>query len=88
MEATEMLKQAGYGLDSELLVPCTADPAPRFKPGDVVKLKSGGPRMTVCKVDGATADCVYFGGLPEPYRPSLPFVTLELAPFPSATTEN
>jgi len=31
-----------------------------FKIGDVVVLKSGGPRMTVEKVDGTTVHCKWF----------------------------
>ena len=31
-----------------------------FEAGDVVVLKSGGPRMTIGRVRGEVADCVYF----------------------------
>lgn len=31
-----------------------------FKIGDVVVLRSGGPRMTVEKIDGTTAHCKWF----------------------------
>lgn len=30
----------------------TAQPAPLFKEGDIVKLKSGGPPMTLCTYQG------------------------------------
>lgn len=33
---------------------------PEFKPGDVVRLKSGGPRMTVYFVASSTVSCKYF----------------------------
>ena len=45
-----------------------ADQADQFKPGDVVKLKSGGPKMTVDSVgtflpgDDIQAKCVWFEG--------------------------
>jgi uncharacterized protein YodC (DUF2158 family) len=31
-----------------------------FKPGDVVQLKSGGPRMTIQTLNGDSATCVWF----------------------------
>ncbi|MBC7985190.1 MAG: DUF2158 domain-containing protein [Sphingomonadaceae bacterium] len=31
-----------------------------FEPGDVVKIKSGGEKMTVESVDGSLVDCVWF----------------------------
>ncbi len=33
-----------------------------FKVGDVVRLKSGGSRMTIEKVDGDYVSCVWFEG--------------------------
>lgn len=35
--------------------------AGQFKPGDVVRLKSGGPDMTVEKVDGDRVSVVWVG---------------------------
>ena len=32
----------------------------QIKEGDVVQLKSGGPKMTVVRVVGAVAICIYF----------------------------
>jgi uncharacterized protein YodC (DUF2158 family) len=33
----------------------------RFKVGDVVRLKSGSPKITVVEVDGERVTCVWFG---------------------------
>lgn len=35
---------------------------PKPEPGDVVKLKSGGPKMTVQSATKAKATCVWFDG--------------------------
>jgi uncharacterized protein YodC (DUF2158 family) len=35
---------------------------PEIKPGTLVKLKSGGPRMTVNSVDGEECEVVWFVG--------------------------
>lgn len=32
-----------------------------MKPGDIVVLKSGGPKMTVERLNGLDAACVWFG---------------------------
>lgn len=32
----------------------------QFKPGDIVSLRSGGPRMTVANADGQNAFCEWF----------------------------
>lgn len=34
--------------------------ADELKPGDVVRLKSGGPKMTVSKIDGSRLWCEWF----------------------------
>lgn len=31
-----------------------------MQPGDVVRLKSGGPQMTVTRVTGTEVDCIWF----------------------------
>jgi uncharacterized protein YodC (DUF2158 family) len=31
-----------------------------FKPGDIVRLKSGGPPMTIAHIDGTEAYCEWF----------------------------
>jgi uncharacterized protein YodC (DUF2158 family) len=36
--------------------------ADQFKAGDTVALKSGGPTMTVAKIDGGRALCEWFEG--------------------------
>ena len=37
-----------------------SDNATQFQVGDVVRLKSGGPDMTVKRLMGVGADCVWF----------------------------
>ena len=50
---------------------------PKFKVGDVVQLKSGGPEMTIEGIgDEGWADCVWFSGL-EAKRESFPLDALE-----------
>lgn len=39
-----------------------SDNATQFQAGDVVRLKSGGPDMTVKRLMGVGADCVWFQG--------------------------
>lgn len=54
-----------------------------FKPGDVVKLKSGSPPMTISSVGSSQmssrvqAGCIWFDGTAEK-RASFPLETLEL----------
>jgi uncharacterized protein YodC (DUF2158 family) len=50
-----------------------------FKVGDVVKLKSGGPEMTVSEVDDDEIECVWF--------PQGDFTELRKAEFIDATLE-
>lgn len=47
------------------------DEAPRFSIGDVVSLKSGGPRMTVCLVDGDDVACAWFTRAEDDHREDL-----------------
>jgi uncharacterized protein YodC (DUF2158 family) len=35
---------------------------PEFKAGDIVRLKSGGPKMTIDTIDNSFATCVWFEG--------------------------
>jgi uncharacterized protein YodC (DUF2158 family) len=46
-----------------------------FKVGDVVKLKSGGSRMTVSAIDGADVTCIWFEGA-KTERDTFPAATL------------
>jgi uncharacterized protein YodC (DUF2158 family) len=48
-----------------------------LKTGDVVRLKSGGPQMTVLSVQGQTVDCSWFG----------PDGNVKLSSFPAAALE-
>ena len=54
-----------------------------FSPGDQVKLKSGGPTMTVEKVRGDTVTCVWFDGKKAHDRKFLA-ATLEIATLEGA----
>ena len=47
-----------------------------FKPGDTVRLKSGGPLMTVDTVNGDTVRTVWFEGTTKK-QSNFPAVTLE-----------
>jgi len=57
MQATEMLKQAGYN-DVTTVEPLQEQTA--FKVGDVVTIKSGGPHMTVTHVGPHYIQVIYF----------------------------
>ncbi len=52
-----------------------------FKAGDIVKLKSGGPSMTITEVNSGDARCVYFLDKKLEYA-SLPVISLVPAPSP------
>jgi uncharacterized protein YodC (DUF2158 family) len=40
----------------------SSDEGPRFNTGDIVQLKSGGPRMTVAETDQWGVTCQWFAG--------------------------
>ena len=62
------------------MVPVRPMGNPKFKVGDVVQLKSGGPEMTIEGIgDEGWADCVWFSGL-EAKRESFPLDALEAVP--------
>lgn len=42
------------------VVPFPAKAVNPFVPGDVVRLKSGGPKMTVCTIQGGSVDVRWF----------------------------
>lgn len=48
----------------------------KFEPGDIVVLKSGGPRMTVASVSGDHAECVWIEKN-KTFREAFEFVVLE-----------
>jgi uncharacterized protein YodC (DUF2158 family) len=47
-----------------------------LKVSDLVRLKSGGPLMTVAAVDGDQISCIWFGSDHTPHRESFPEVLL------------
>lgn len=59
-------------MSTEVGVCVSANP---FKPGDIVRLKSGGPLMTVTTIVGWDTNCTWF-----------PVTALELYAFPGTTT--
>jgi uncharacterized protein YodC (DUF2158 family) len=50
----------------------------QFKPGDIVSLKSGGPRMTVASVEGRTVSCEWFADDQQPQSRSFIHTSLKL----------
>jgi uncharacterized protein YodC (DUF2158 family) len=48
-----------------------------FKPGDTVRLKSGGPAMTVVAVEGERITCDWFEGS-QKYEATFPAAALDL----------
>lgn len=51
-----------------------------FKPGQIVRVKSGGPELTVLSVDEETAACLFFSEeLGEFKETDLPLIALEVA---------
>ncbi|MCY4319004.1 MAG: DUF2158 domain-containing protein [Alphaproteobacteria bacterium] len=54
---------------------------PQIKPGDVVRLKSGGPEMTISKIDdNKIAYCTWFVNLEGPHTSSFRLHMLSLEP--------
>lgn len=60
MQATELLKQAGYEAGETVTGGNGAAPEQPFKAGDVVQVKSSGPFMTVNSVGEGRIECVWF----------------------------
>lgn len=59
-----------------------------FKPGDVVKLKSGGPKMTVAKIDNdGSVDCEWFDEKNIPQVRAFTATSLEPYVSPSQRTQ-
>lgn len=52
-------------------------PVKAFEPGDLVQLKSGGPTMTVAKVDNINVYVVWFDKNDEPKLQTFPSHTLK-----------
>lgn len=50
----------------------------KFKPGDVVSLRSGGPRMTIAKVDAESVFCEWFTDDQQPQSRSFSLTSLKL----------
>lgn len=52
------LQQAPFALHGQLLV--NSSDEKRFKVGDKVRLKSGGPKMTIYSLDEYSVDCMWY----------------------------
>ncbi len=50
----------------------------KFEPGDVVSLKSGGPRMTIAKLEGHSVLCEWFADDQQPQSRSFAVTSLKL----------
>ena len=50
----------------------------QFKAGDIVSLRSGGPKMTIATVDGQTAFCEWFTDDQHPQGKSFHLASLKL----------
>ncbi|MGO8913388.1 MAG: DUF2158 domain-containing protein, partial [Bradyrhizobium sp.] len=51
--------------------------AASFQPGDLVRLRSGGPLMTVDNTTGDQVDCLWSGYDGQPYAESFPVEVLQ-----------
>jgi uncharacterized protein YodC (DUF2158 family) len=56
----------------------TKMPDEQIKPGDIVSLRSGGPRMTVAAIDGRGALCEWFTDDQQPQSRSFTLASLKL----------
>jgi uncharacterized protein YodC (DUF2158 family) len=52
-------------------------PEQQFKPGDIVSLRSGGPRMTIATIDGQNALCDWFSDDQQPQSRSFALTSLK-----------
>lgn len=50
----------------------------KFEPGDVVSLKSGGPRMTIAKIEGLSVLCEWFADDQQPQSRAFAVTSLKL----------
>jgi uncharacterized protein YodC (DUF2158 family) len=53
-------------------------PEQQFKPGDIVSLRSGGPRMTIASIDGQMAYCEWFSDDQHPQSKSFALTSLKI----------
>jgi uncharacterized protein YodC (DUF2158 family) len=58
----------------------------KFKPGDIVNLKSSGPEMTVASVRDGIVNCIWFDGKRDK-RKAFPVETLQKKPKPPRKIE-
>lgn len=58
-----------------------------FKKGDVVRLKSGGPRMTVAELGQSLVSCTWFDERNNPHSQAFDPEVLETAPPRSSTVK-
>jgi uncharacterized protein YodC (DUF2158 family) len=72
-------------LSDELLQDFIQGPTP-FRIGEIVKLKSGGPNLTVRSIHGPQVDCLWFceGKLNQATLPSATLISTELEPLSEA----
>jgi uncharacterized protein YodC (DUF2158 family) len=50
----------------------------QIKPGDIVSLRSGGPRMTIATIEGQSAFCEWFTDDQQPQSRSFALASLKL----------
>jgi uncharacterized protein YodC (DUF2158 family) len=66
---------------------CAPKRSKEMKPGDIVQLKSGGPRMTIVEVAGGHADCEWFDDKKVPQRKEFALTSLKPAAEVGAARE-